>query len=171
MGDGMVSGVCIGGLESTDPTVILVQDKSGKPKINGLQGWGLPGGRINPGENPLVAFVREWQEEVGKWIDLEKGRILKPTLTGLERRTRTALEGETYTQYIYVLKDPGCQLRKAGVANEVSPPVRIPFSLITSGQIPIFRSHLETILMIVEKMAAENKTLAFVANELETALW
>ena len=34
--------------------------------------WDIPGGRIDPGEDPFVALVRECQEEVGMDVVIEK---------------------------------------------------------------------------------------------------
>ncbi len=49
-------GICI-----KDDKILLSQKKSGPYK--GL--WGLPGGRIEPGEDPQEALIREFAEEVG----------------------------------------------------------------------------------------------------------
>lgn len=44
-----------------DGRVLLI--RRGKPPYRGL--WGLPGGKVEPGEAPQVAAVRELLEEVG----------------------------------------------------------------------------------------------------------
>lgn len=50
----------------TDPAgrVLLCQQR------NGHRAWGLPGGRIRPGESPLSAVVRDVREETGMEVEI-----------------------------------------------------------------------------------------------------
>lgn len=52
----------VAGLALVDGRVLL-----GKRKATGKRGglWECPGGKVDPGENPKDALIREWREELG----------------------------------------------------------------------------------------------------------
>jgi 8-oxo-dGTP diphosphatase len=50
------------GLVDTDGRVLLAQRPPGKP-MAGL--WEFPGGKVEPGETPEAALIREMREELG----------------------------------------------------------------------------------------------------------
>ena len=61
---------------STDATSILAQDREGRWILNreyrhpiGETILGCPGGRLEPGEDPLIGGLREFYEETGYWSD------------------------------------------------------------------------------------------------------
>jgi 8-oxo-dGTP diphosphatase len=65
----VVAAVCIEG-----PTVLLTR----RPAGTHLAGtWEFPGGKIEPGESPEEALVREMREECG--VDVEVGDIMDVT--------------------------------------------------------------------------------------------
>jgi 8-oxo-dGTP diphosphatase len=49
-------------LVDADGRVLLAQRPAGKP-LAGL--WEFPGGKVNPGETPEIALIRELSEELG----------------------------------------------------------------------------------------------------------
>jgi 8-oxo-dGTP diphosphatase len=49
-------------LVDADGRVLLAQRPTGKP-LAGL--WEFPGGKVNPGETPEIALIRELSEELG----------------------------------------------------------------------------------------------------------
>jgi len=52
-------------IENSERDVLMVNlKKTGK--------WGLPGGKVEPGENPRNALLREVKEELGIDIEIEK---------------------------------------------------------------------------------------------------
>lgn len=59
--------------------------------------WCLPGGKTDPGENPLQGAVREFKEEVGLDIDAS---LLVPIFSGLCPATAT-VEAHWVTAYLY----------------------------------------------------------------------
>jgi len=61
---------------STDAAAILGQDREGRWILNreyrhpiGAQILGCPGGRLEPGEDPIEGGLREFFEETGYWSD------------------------------------------------------------------------------------------------------
>jgi 8-oxo-dGTP diphosphatase len=58
---GSIAVVCVA-LIDTDGRVLLAERPAGKP-MAGL--WEFPGGKIQPGETPEAALIRELHEELG----------------------------------------------------------------------------------------------------------
>jgi 8-oxo-dGTP diphosphatase len=58
----------------TSPRHLLAARRTEPPRLAG--GWELPGGKVEPGEQPLQALHRELAEELG--IEVEVGRELPP---------------------------------------------------------------------------------------------
>lgn len=58
--------VAVGVVTRTDGKVLLAERPTGKPKAGY---WEFPGGKIETGENPLQALIRELHEELGIEID------------------------------------------------------------------------------------------------------
>ncbi|HVT64688.1 MAG TPA: NUDIX hydrolase [Mycobacteriales bacterium] len=63
--------ICAGAVVR-DPAGRLLLVQRGHPPAQGS--WTLPGGRVEPGETPAEAAVREVREETG--LDIEVGRLL-----------------------------------------------------------------------------------------------
>ena len=60
------------------PTTLLSARRTEPPDLAG--GWELPGGKVEPGEEPLDALHREIREELG--VDIEVGDLLAGPLSG-----------------------------------------------------------------------------------------
>jgi len=60
------------------PTTLLSARRTEPPELAG--GWELPGGKVEAGEEPLDALLREIREELG--VDIEVGAILAGPLAG-----------------------------------------------------------------------------------------
>src|SRR5215469_1131788 len=66
--------------------VLLTQRKSGT-HLEGL--WELPGGKVQPGEDPREALRRELQEELG--IEVAVGEVVDVTFHRYEEPRKTVL--------------------------------------------------------------------------------
>lgn len=58
----MTGLLVVGGIYVRDGRLLLARRPEGRPHA-GL--WELPGGKVEPGESPVAALVREWREELG----------------------------------------------------------------------------------------------------------
>ncbi|MEP7035570.1 MAG: NUDIX domain-containing protein, partial [Actinomycetota bacterium] len=60
------------------PTTLLSARRTEPVELAG--GWELPGGKVEPAEEPMEALLREIREELG--VDIEVGAILEGPLAG-----------------------------------------------------------------------------------------
>lgn len=64
--------------ELTVPTTLLTGRRTEPPDLAG--GWELPGGKVEPGEQPQDALLREIREELG--VEIELGAQVEGPLAG-----------------------------------------------------------------------------------------
>jgi 8-oxo-dGTP diphosphatase len=79
---GAVRVACAGAVVRDDRDRLLLVRRGTEPG-RGL--WSVPGGRVEPGETPAAAAVREVEEETGLRVRVEgyAGRVERPGLDGV----------------------------------------------------------------------------------------
>jgi|SRR5450631_2301832 len=60
------------------PTTLLSGRRTEPPELAG--GWELPGGKVEPGEHPQDALLREIREELG--VEIELGALVQGPVSG-----------------------------------------------------------------------------------------
>ena len=60
------------------PSTLLSGRRTEPPELAG--GWELPGGKVEPGEHPRDALLREIREELG--VEIELGNIVRGPVSG-----------------------------------------------------------------------------------------
>ncbi|MCF7835948.1 MAG: NUDIX hydrolase [Candidatus Marinimicrobia bacterium] len=155
---GMVSGFCMNIFDKSHH-IIMVQDESGKPLVNGQRGYGLPGGRIETGESPSDALFREWHEEVG----IEGRNIpvfLEDQALIFEKQ---GVNNETYKHFVIpiTLGPSPKPLRQTGMAGETLAPEWIKLTDIAKMNVPVFPSHINLIFEMLKPAAIKNINVAF----------
>lgn len=68
---------CFAETEKGEPVLIMLQKRKGHKYYPGL--WGIPAGRIEPGESPLDAIIREVSEETGNHFSREAFELVLKT--------------------------------------------------------------------------------------------
>ena len=102
--------------------------------------WALPGGRLDPGEAPIDAALRELEEELGLslgpdhvvgWLDdyaTRSGFVIKPVVLWAEGDPTLAPDpGEVYAAYrigLHALRD--CTPRLIGIPESDKPVLQLP---------------------------------------------
>ncbi len=151
MSEGMVSGVRVDPIKKG----VILAENLVPTKPQGY--YCLPGGRIENSETPEEAMKREWKEEAGQ----EGIKII-----GIFGIRRTGPKGE-YIQYFCQIKAPLEGLKICETPGEVGPPQLILFSEILSGKIIVFPSHVQGIIIILEKLAEKYNEMAIIAEKLK----
>ena len=77
----MIDVVC-GVIENSDGRFLACLRPADK-HLGGM--WEFPGGKVDPGESPETALIRELKEELG--VDVEIGRALTPVIWSYESRS------------------------------------------------------------------------------------
>ena len=139
---GMVSAICV---DWSKKEILLVYNNDPEKPQNS---WGLPGGKMKAGETSEAAALRELGQETN-----QEGRITKYRVEIQKNGPR----GE-YIHNIFFVKivSDGKELKNNEDPKAI--PRRIPFQVIFSGKVKIFPSHVQGLILILEKMS-EQKNL------------
>lgn len=134
---GMVSAVCI---DWRKKEILLVLNADPEKPQNC---WGLPGGKMKNGEDIKDATFRELGQETN-----QKGQVTQHRI----EITKTGSNGD-YTHYISFVKIVASAEALMNYENAEALPRWIPFPAIISGKVKMFRSHIQGLIMLIEKMA------------------
>jgi 8-oxo-dGTP pyrophosphatase MutT (NUDIX family) len=133
---------------------VVVRDEKGRVLLERRSDcgwWGLPGGRIEPGESAIEAAVREVKEETGLTIRVIRllGVYSEPS-----ERIVTFLDNSDVVQLVDILLEatifsgtltcssesldlrffePGC------LPSEIVPPARVPLEDVAAGRVGVVR--------------------------------
>jgi 8-oxo-dGTP pyrophosphatase MutT (NUDIX family) len=133
---------------------VVVRDEKGRVLLERRSDcgwWGLPGGRIEPGESAIEAAVREVKEETGLTIRVIRllGVYSEPS-----ERIVTFLDNSDVVQLVDILLEAtivsgtltcsseslDLQFFEAGcLPSEIVPPARVPLEDVAAGRVGVVR--------------------------------
>ncbi len=136
---GMVSAVCV---DLVKREILLVFNADPEKPQNC---WGLPGGKMKPGETPKATGIRELSQETNQDGQATKHRIEIP---------KVGPDGPYIHTFMLVrIISEGKELKNNEDPEAI--PRLIPFQMIFSERVKIFPSHIQGLMLVLEKMAEE----------------